>query len=185
MTRLERRRRNRQARILYITFLLTLAAMLVLTIHTAAETTGIPPTEQIKAAMSDSELPAEDKPETDENVLIEAALLARANRIDNCTVSHYAVCVECCGKTDGITYSGITATPYVSVAVDPALIPLGSDVLVDYGDGEIHYYRADDTGSGVTGAHIDLCVGSYDEAVQLGVRTATVWYVPPVEVDKQ
>lgn len=184
MTRLERRRCNRQARFLYIAFLLGIVAMLALTIHTAAETTGIPPTEQIKAAMSDSELPAEDKPEDCENAKIEAALLDRANRIDNCTVSHYAICMECCGKDDGITASGRIATSYVSVAVDPGLIPLGSDVLVDYGDGEIHYYRADDTGSGVAGAHIDLCVGSYDEAVQMSVRTATVYWIGQ-EVDKQ
>lgn len=180
MTRLERRRRNRQTRFLYIAFLLSLAAMLVLTTHSTAEITGQSSASQIKAAICDtSDLPAGtvDKPETDENQLIESALLARSHEIQNCTVSHYAVCVECCGKDDGITYSGVTATPYVSVAADPALIPLGSDVLVDYGDGEIHYYRADDTGGSVTGAHIDLCVSSYDEAVQLGVRTATVYWI--------
>lgn len=46
-----------------------------------------------------------------------------------------------------------------------------------YGDGEIHYYRADDTGSGVTGRHIDLCAGSHEEALQMGRRTATVYWV--------
>ena len=50
-------------------------------------------------------------------------------------------------------------------------------MLVDYGDGEIHYYRADDTGSGVTGRHIDLCAGSHGEALQMGRRTATVYWV--------
>lgn len=190
MTRMERRRLNRQARFLYIAVLLGMIAILALTIRTMAELTGIPPREQIKAAMLDSDLPTDEpkteisEKETDENELIESALLAKAHKIENCTVTHYAVCVECCGKTDGITASSRIAMPYVSVAVDPGVIPLGSDVLVDYGDGEINYYRADDTGSGVTGDHIDLCVGSYDEAVQLGVRTATVYWIGQ-EVDEQ
>ena len=67
------------------------------------------------------------------------------------------------------------AAPYVSVAVDPSVIQLGADVLVDYGDGEIYYYRADDTGP--KGNHIDLCVSSHEEALRLGVQTATVYWV--------
>ena len=125
--------------------------------------------------------PAQE-PEEPENELIEAALLASAHRLDNVTVTHYCICQQCCGKAPdhpayGITASGRRATPYVSVAVDPSVIPLGADVLVDYGDGEIHYYRADDTGSGVGGRHIDLCVGSHDEALQIGVKAATVYWV--------
>lgn len=114
--------------------------------------------------------------EEPENELIEAALLASAHRLDNVTVTHYDCCVECCGKADGITASGVRATPGVTVAVDPDVIPLGADVLVDYGDGEICYYRADDTGSGVVGNHIDLCVADHQTAAQLGRRTATVWW---------
>ena len=118
----------------------------------------------------------EEPVEEPENEFIEAALLASAHRLDNVTVTHYDCCVECCGKADGITASGVRATPGVTVAVDPAVIPLGADVLVDYGDGEICYYRADDTGSGVVGNHIDLCVADHQTAVQLGRRTATVWW---------
>lgn len=111
-----------------------------------------------------------------ENEKIEAALLDRAHVIESCVVTHYDCCVECCGKDDGITASGVQATPGITVAVDPNVIPLGADVLVDYGDGEIHYYRADDVGGAVKGSHIDLCVGSHEEALQLGRRTATVYW---------
>lgn len=117
------------------------------------------------------------EPEEAENELIEAALLAQATKLENVTVTHYDVCLQCCGKLDGITASGVQAAPGVTVAVDPAVIPLGSDVLVDYGDGELHYYRADDTGGAIRGSHIDLCVSSHEEALQLGVRTATVYWV--------
>lgn len=119
--------------------------------------------------------------EANENEQIEAALMAKAHRIENCAVTHYDCCVSCCGKTDGITASGRVGTPYCSVAVDPDVIPLGSDVLVDYGDGELRYYKADDVGGAIKGNHIDLMVCGHDEAVRLGRRTATVYWV---EVDK-
>ena len=115
-----------------------------------------------------------DRPEND---MIESALLGKAHIIEDCTVTHYDCCVACCGKDDGITASGEQATPGVTVAIDPDVIPLGSDVLVDYGDGEIHYYRADDIGGSVNSNHIDLCVGSHEEALQMGRRTATVYWV--------
>lgn len=100
--------------------------------------------------------------------------------IENATVTHYCICEKCCGKTPdhpayGITTSGRPAEPYISIAADPYLIPLGSVVYLDFGDGELLEVRADDTGSGVSGAHIDLCVSSHAEANQLGVKTATVY----------
>lgn len=141
--------------------------------------------------LPDGSLPGDDVPATEkcymdpeeveaaENEMIEAALLARATRIDDVTVTHYCTCVECCGKSDGITASGLRATPGVTVAVDPDVIPLGADVLVDYGDGEIHYYRADDVGGAIQGNRIDLCMESHEAALQAGVKTATVWWVIP------
>lgn len=124
----------------------------------------------------------EEVQEAYENYYIEQALIAKAHKIENCTVTHYDCCVLCCGKTDSVTASGLQATPGVTVGVDPDVIPLGSDVLVDYGDGEIHYYRADDAGGAVKGNHIDLCVASHDEALQLGRRTTTVYWVAQEEV---
>ena len=138
----------------------------------------------------DGRIPGDDVPATErcfmteeeiqedfENYYIEKSLLEKANKIEDVKVSHYCCCVKCCGKYDGITYSGVKAVPGVTVAVDTSIIPLGSDVLVDYGDGIINYYRADDTGSASKGNKLDLCVGSHQEAINLGVRTATVYWV--------
>ena len=69
----------------------------------------------------------------------------------------------------------------MSVAVDPSVIPLGSTVLIDYGDGIIHDYVADDTGSGVKGKHIDVCVEDHETAIELGLKRATVWFIAPEE----
>ena len=100
--------------------------------------------------------------------------------IENATVTHYCICEKCCGKSPdhpayGITASGREAVPGYSVAVDPILIELGSTLYLDFGDGVLQECRADDTGSSVTGAHIDLCVADHQEALELGVRTAAVY----------
>lgn len=107
--------------------------------------------------------------------------LERLNGIENATVTAYCICKECCGKDEsdpayGITASGRQAEPFLSVAVDTSLIPLGSTVYVDYGDGKIREYRADDTGSGVNMAHVDICMETHEEAEQHGVQRATVWW---------
>lgn len=175
------RRRARQAERAVATWkTLTYAAMVaaivieviaILAVHAAGADTA--PGPAASAAVPELQVVTAIQ-EDYENECIEAALLAQAHVIEGCVVTHYDCCVECCGKDDGITASGVRATPGVTVAVDPNVIPLGADVLVDYGDGEIHYYRADDLGP--AGNHIDLCVASHDEALQLGRRTATVYW---------
>ena len=55
-----------------------------------------------------------------------------------------------------------------TVAVDPSVIPLGAELLVDYGDGAgLRRYRAEDTGGAVKGNHKELqeaygCQEPYD-----------------------
>ena len=166
---------RRALRLKLIASLLAMASVAMLALVIRAGADALP--EDKPPAQAETGTVAPGPVEEPENELIEAALLASAHRLDDVTVTHYDCCVECCGKADGITASGVRATPGVTVAVDPDVIPLGADVLVDYGDGEICYYRADDTGSGVVGNHIDLCVADHQTAVQLGRRTATVWWV--------
>ena len=173
---------------LFILFLLLLLAWLLS--FTAMTAKADPPADPAEApeVQDDGSLPGDDTPamvrcclteaerEAAENEMIEAALLARSHKIEDVTVTHYCTCARCCGKSDGITASGRMATPGVTVAVDESIIPLGSDVLVDYGDGELHYMRADDVGGSVKGAHIDLCVESHEAAIQAGVRSATIFW---------
>lgn len=107
----------------------------------------------------------------------EAQLMPWAHKLEGVTITYYDCCVACCGKSDGITYSGTQAVPYETCAVDPDVIPFGSTVTVDYGDGELHYYRAEDIGGGVNGNLVDICVSSHEEALELGVRVATVYWM--------
>ena len=121
--------------------------------------------------------PAIEPQEDFENERIEDALLSRSSVIDDCTVTFY--CAEkyphICGTGDGIAYDGTPVIPWATCAVDPSVIPLGSTVLVDLGDGEgLRTLVANDTG--VKGNHIDISVPTHDEALRLGIQTSTVYW---------
>lgn len=86
------------------------------------------------------------------------------------TVTHYCPCEQCCGKTDGVTYSGVVAEEGRTVAVDPEVIPLGSIVIMD---GE--EYVAEDVGGAIKGNRIDKYMDSHQEALKAGVIQAEVY----------
>ena len=156
--------------------LAALIAGVALVISAKAVATEGPTTPPSSAITDNGRLPGDDTPAQ------EPLRLDQAHVLEGVTITHYDVCSKCCGKTDGITASGAHATPYTTVAVDPSVILLGADVLVDYGDGAgLRRYRAEDTGGAIKGNRIDLCVGSHDEALRLGRRTATVYWVAQEE----
>lgn len=159
-----------------MTWGVALAAVLLLSLvgcGVVQEETPEPmPADPVKAEVIVEALPAVQE-ET-----LEDKLRQTANRIEGCTITYY--CCELrphiCGTGNGITASGAPVQAGVSCAVDPGLIPLGSTVWVDYGDGELHEYVAQDVGAWVNGAHVDLAVATHDEALQMGRKTATVYW---------
>ena len=115
-----------------------------------------------------------------ENEKIEVALLEKANKIEDCTVTWYTA--DTCGKRPGdaaygITYSGLPVVENLTCAVDPDVIPLYSDVFVEYAGGTVEQLWATDTG--VTGNAIDIYTPDYDYAIQCGRQSLTVWWVGP------
>lgn len=82
-------------------------------------------------------------------------------------IYHYCPCEFCCGKADGITATGTLATEGRTVAVDPDVIPLGSEVLIN---GVI--YIAEDTG--VHGKTIDLFISNHAQAAAMGTYLTNV-----------
>ena len=152
--------------------LLICPVLMVLPFLGLAAIKGLPPGAEIQALSFDKQ--KRQRPTLEEP---EAQAMPWANKLEGCTITFYDVCVECCGKTDGITYSGAQAVPYETCAVDPDVIPLGSVVFIDYGDGVPHQYRAEDVGGGVKGNRIDVCVESHEEALSFGRRTATVYWI--------
>lgn len=176
LTREERKRRSKR-RLMILTYLCFLALFLiwffgfmVMTVDASKKERP----EHTKATMPEITVQVlEDY----ENELIEEALLDRAHKLEDVTITFY--CCEqyphICGTGNGITASGRRVTPYVSCAVDPDVIPLGSTVMLEH-NGEMVYLRADDTGGAVNGNHIDIAVPTHDFALSLGVQTADIWW---------
>ena len=80
-------------------------------------------------------------------------------------ITHYCECEVCCGKhSDGITASGTEAKAGRTIAVDPEMIPLGSEVIID---GES--YIAEDTGGAINGNRIDVYCETHEEAISRGI----------------
>lgn len=77
----------------------------------------------------------------------------------------YCPCTKCCGKSDGITASGTRATANRTIAVDPKVIPIGSQVMI--GDTT---YVAEDIGGAVKGNIIDVYFDSHTEALNFGIQ---------------
>lgn len=88
------------------------------------------------------------------------------------TATAYCACQRCCGKYPGdpaygITATGTRATQGRTIAVDPQVIPLGSEVYID---GQGPYYAED---TGVKGSRIDIYFDRHEDAIVFGVREVT------------
>lgn len=102
--------------------------------------------------------------------------------------SAYDLSYESTGKVPGdwgygITKMGTQARPGI-VAVDPRIIPLGSHLYIESGDGfrDYGFATAEDTGGAIKGNKIDLFVADHDFAKQFGVRYVKVYILDePVE----
>ena len=173
--RAQRRRIYRRTSAVFLVLLWGMAAAKAA--YSPQETRNAVPMETPAEAKSASPAPAIEPQEDFENERIEEALLSRSSVIENCTVTFY--CAEqyphICGTGDGIAADGTPVLPWATCAVDPDVIPLGSTVMVDLGDGEgLRTLVANDTG--VRGNHIDLCVPTHAEALEFGVKALTVYW---------
>ncbi len=114
----------------------------------------------------------EPKTTEDELTTIKYEDIPKLRELGTFKLTAYCICEKCCGKNDGITASGVKATPYKTVAVDKSVIPLGTELYIN-GD----YFVAQDTGGAVKGNVIDVCVSSHEEAENFGVHYAKVFEV--------
>lgn len=99
------------------------------------------------------------KPSTESKQSIETTNLGKFK------ISAYCHCVQCCGKSDGITATGTTVQTNRTIAVDPRVIPLGSKVLIDGQE-----YVAEDTGGAIKGNRIDMYFSTHQEALNFGIQ---------------
>lgn len=129
--------------------------------------------EQTQNNSSESE--SSDQGNTSEETASESTESSESNQAPEgktVSVSATAYTAKCDGCS-GVTSTGVdlNANPNAKViAVDPSVIPLGSEVYVEgYG-----YATAADVGGAIKGNKIDVHVPTKDEAVSWGVRTVEV-----------
>lgn len=150
----------------FLALLLCLAALWpVVTVSTAAQPepyTGEPP------VIADR-LPGEDAPAEG------SAELTIGEPLGEFKLTAYCPCMKCCGKTDGITSTGTTATEGRTIAVDPHVIPYGSTVTIYFAGGTVHTYTAEDCGGAIKENRIDVFFSSHDAARAFGVQSAMVY----------
>lgn len=92
--------------------------------------------------------------------------------LGNFTITYYCSCEICCNKTDGITATGTPVVEGQTIAVDPNVIPYGTQVIIGG-----HVFTAEDCGGAIKKNHIDVYVNSHEEALALGVTNADVYLV--------
>ena len=101
----------------------------------------------------------------------------------------YDLSYESCGKYPdhpayGITYTGKKAIKGRTIAVDPSIIPLGSNVYIEFPKPYSNltgWYTAEDTGSKVKGNIIDVFLGesAFHEMERFGSRKVEVKIMTP------
>ena len=126
----------------------------------APNETAVTITEQTTQKRSTAEIVAEIENNT------EAGLIS----LGNFKATAYCPCVKCCGKSDGITATGTQATAGRTIAVDPSIIPYGTEIIIDG-----HTYTAEDCGGVIDGKTVDIFFNTHEEALQFGVQEVEIF----------
>lgn len=89
----------------------------------------------------------------------------------------YCPCEICCGiwannRPNGIVYGAIgeELKEHYSIAVDPNVIPYGTEVIIN---GNV--YKAQDCGGAIKGNRIDIYFEDHNEALEFGVQYAEIF----------
>ena len=87
-------------------------------------------------------------------------------------LTYYCACEICCDVETGITATGTPVVEGRTIAVDPSVIPYGTQVIING-----HVFTAEDCGGSVRGNHIDIYVNDHQTALELGRGQAEVYLV--------
>ena len=82
----------------------------------------------------------------------------------------YCPCALCCGKTDGITASGVKSIEGITIAADWDVLPEGTIVEIE----GLGYRIVQDTGSAIKGHRIDIYFEEHEEALEFGLQEVRV-----------
>lgn len=185
MTRCERRARVRDAiewTVLAVVFFIGLGFLFYLEFHEPESTAEPAPVKTVAATPAEptKHTPVVVLPDPEPVATEYAAFPAEPDLVSMGTfkITHYCACAKCCGEwADGITATGTVATEGRTIAVDPKVIPYGTDVLVRYEDGTEAIYTAEDCGGAIKANRIDVFMDSHQAALVEGVKHAEVYLV--------
>lgn len=119
------------------------------------------------------------KPDTPTETMVSAAKVAPdagvgriipEYEVVEVTATAYCPCEMCCGKSDRITATGTVAKEGRTIAVDPAIIPYGTEVEINGVT-----YIAEDCGGAIDGYDIDIFFDSHEEALEFGIQELTAY----------
>lgn len=163
-----RARYNRQAKVIRVQWLMILVLLLALVFSLAfrpfasKEIVSYTLAPQQEASAPKAEAPA---PEST------PALVS----LGEFKLTAYCACEKCCGKAPddpryGITAYGYEVTAGRTVAVDPKVIPIGSEIIING-----HTYVAEDVGGAIKENRVDIYFNTHQEALEFGVQYAEVF----------
>lgn len=133
---------------------------------TEKATTEAPQEEPVQVAESTTE-PVVDEDYDDFYAEVEDA--ESGTYLGSYVITAYCGCSKCCGKSDGITASGTTATAGRTVAA-PSSLAFGTELIIDG-----HTYVVEDRGGSISGNRIDIYFASHQDALNYGRRTVDVY----------
>lgn len=84
-----------------------------------------------------------------------------------CTENYPHICND--GNANH-TATGTVPTPGRTIAVDPKVIPYGTEVII-----EGHTFIAEDCGEAITGNEVDICFPLHKSALEFGVQEVEVF----------
>lgn len=117
------------------------------------------------------EVPPQQADQTAQNIPPEEA---GAKQVLNITATAYAPGPHDNDQWGDKTRMGTQIRPGV-IAVDPKIIPLGSQVMIKYPDGTKEYAVAEDTGGAIKGHRIDIAKWTVKEASRFGIKPVKVY----------
>ena len=105
-----------------------------------------------------------------ENVVTVEETKPTLTSIGTYELTAYCACKKCCGKTDGITASGVIAVEGVTIAADTKIHPFGTNIIIDG-----HEYTVQDRGGAIKGNKIDIYFENHQKALEFGVQYKDIY----------
>ncbi len=89
--------------------------------------------------------------------------------VKNFNTSAYCACVKCCGKTNGITSSGVKASSWCTLAAGKAY-PVGTIIYIPALSNKPNggWFIVQDRGGAISNNKLDVYMGTHSQALQFG-----------------